>query len=60
MATRCFCPPDSWFGYFHACSESWIISSIASTFSSISPFGSFASFSENAMLSQIVIVGNSA
>ena len=60
MATRCFCPPESWFGYFQAWSDMRIISRMLSTASSISAFGFFASFSEKAMLSQIVIVGKSA
>ena len=60
MATRCFCPPESWLGYFHAWSDMRIISRMASTDSSISAFGFFARRSENAMLSQIVIVGNNA
>ena len=60
MATRCFCPPESWLGCFHACSLIWIMLRIESTFSSISPFGRFASLRENAMLSQMVIVGKSA
>ena len=60
MATRCFCPPESWLGYFQAWSPIRIISSMASTLASISAFGFFARRSENAMLSQIVIVGNSA
>ena len=60
MATRCFWPPESWFGYFHAWSESWIISRMPSTLSSISAFDFFASLSENAMLSHTVMVGKSA
>ena len=60
MATRCFCPPESWLGYFQAWSDMRIISRIASTLSSISALGFFARRSENAMLSQMVIVGNSA